>query len=83
MAIDKRTGWLAELKVGDKIKVEHDYIAVRTAIIEKITPTGRIYAGNLKYSHNGFNIPWSDWSNWRITEKLSSDDTKSQSKEEP
>lgn len=47
---DKRTGWLAELKVGDKVFVRSSRIGRdQIAPIEKITPTGRIVIRSLQF----------------------------------
>lgn len=52
---DKRTGWLAELKVGDKVFIEHwSFQGLGRMTIDKITPTGRIICGNSEFDHDGW-----------------------------
>lgn len=71
---DKRKGWLKELKVGDKVACDfaptysrkRDY---KILVIDKITPSGRIYAGNYKFNHAGYEIGSKD-STWSRTLKL-------------
>lgn len=49
---DTRTGWLAELKPGDKVIVQGRYApSIRT--VDRITPLGRIVAGMDTYNPNG------------------------------
>lgn len=53
---DKRTGWIQELKVGDKVTIEcgsYNVPDFSIGKIDKITPTGRIAIGNTVYDHNG------------------------------
>lgn len=52
MSKDKRTGWLAELQVGDKVFVKNRY-GTRVAKVEKITPTGRVVADRIVFNPNG------------------------------
>jgi hypothetical protein len=46
---DQRTGWLKDLKVGDKVFVRNYRGALGSvkslAVVDKITPTGRINIG--------------------------------------
>jgi hypothetical protein len=50
MSKDKRTGWLADLKVGDEVGVQTSSQSVQTGIscfrVAKISPTGRITLDN-------------------------------------
>lgn len=60
---DKRTGWLRDLKVGDKVVVSppgsRNYL-VRT--VEKITPTGRLEVGGRTYGFTGSETGTGEWS---------------------
>lgn len=57
MEKDKRTGWLKDLKVGDEVfvigELLHEVFLQKIAIIETITPTGRINAGGYQFNHYG------------------------------
>lgn len=60
MSKDKRTGWLADLKEGDKVIVRSGsplYWESRTGrrvrTVTKVTPTGRINVGNSTFDHCG------------------------------
>lgn len=56
---DKRTGWLAELKVGDWVFIDRwPYSNLRK--IEKITPTGRITVDGIVFNSGGWAISGSD-----------------------
>lgn len=46
---DKRTGWLRELKVGDKIYVNDAYLHT----VDRITPTGMLEVDGRLYTSNG------------------------------
>lgn len=54
---DQRTGWLKELKVGDYVFVKQYRGAlgsVKTlAVVDKITPTGRINIGERQFQPSG------------------------------
>ena len=53
---DQRTGWLKDLKVGDKVFVVRSkgILGSRNeATIEKITPTGRIKVGRVQFPPSG------------------------------
>lgn len=59
---DKRKGWLRELKVGDIVFVVNNRkYEKRLDKISKITPTGIIIVGTLRFDHNG-HLPYGD--NW-------------------
>lgn len=57
MEKDKRTGWLKDLKVGDEVfligEYLHEVFLQEVAIVEKITPVGRIKAGGYKFNQCG------------------------------
>lgn len=57
MEKDKRTGWLKALKVGDEVyligELLHEVFLQKVAIVEKITPAGRIKAGGYKFNQCG------------------------------
>lgn len=53
MEKDKRTGWLKDLKVGDEVFLVGAY-SPNIAVVEKITPTGRINAGGYQFNHYGW-----------------------------
>lgn len=57
MEKDKRTGWLKDLKVGDEVfvigELLHEVFLQKIAIIETITPAGRINAGGYQFNHYG------------------------------
>lgn len=57
MEKDKRTGWLKDLKVGDEVfvigELLHEVFLQKIAIIETITPAGRIKAGGYQFNHYG------------------------------
>lgn len=57
MEKDKRTGWLKDLKVGDEVfvigELLHEVFLQKIAIIETITPAGRIKAGGYKFNQCG------------------------------
>ncbi|GGA99783.1 hypothetical protein ERX37_07900 [Macrococcus hajekii] len=56
MTQDKRTGWLAELKVGDRVIIhESQYGAITNRIgrIQKITPAGKIDVLNRRFDEEG------------------------------
>lgn len=57
MEKDKRTGWLKDLKVGDEVfligELLHEVFLQKIAIIETITPAGRIRAGGYKFNQCG------------------------------
>lgn len=57
MEKDKRTGWLKDLKEGDEVfligELLHEVFLQKVAIIEKITPAGRIKAGGYKFNQCG------------------------------
>lgn len=54
---DQRTGWLKELKVGDKVFVRNSRGALGSvkslAVVDKITPTGRINIGVQQFQPSG------------------------------
>lgn len=52
MSKDKRTGWLADLQVGDRVFMYSRYVT-RVSEVEKITPTGRIVVDNITFTHEG------------------------------
>lgn len=52
MSKDKRTGWLANLQVGDKVFVVNWYTK-KLGEVTKITPTGRIVLGNIMFTPDG------------------------------
>ena len=43
--------WLKSLKVGDEVCIEEDHVKI--AKIERITPGGTIYIGNMKFDKHG------------------------------
>jgi len=50
MSKDLRTGWLRELKIGDKVFIDRSYYGNKSyerIIIKRITETGRIIANNI------------------------------------
>lgn len=58
---DKRKGWLRDLKVGDKVFVT-TFRGVfsndkRLAVVDKITPTGRINVAERQFSQAGYIYP--------------------------
>ena len=57
MEKDKRTGWLKDLKEGDEVfvigELLHEVFLQKIAIIETITPAGRIKAGGYKFNQCG------------------------------
>lgn len=57
MEKDKRTGWLKDLKVGDEVLLVGEYLyevfSEEVAIVEKITPAGRMKAGGYKFNQCG------------------------------
>ena len=57
MEKDKRTGWLKDLKVGDEVfvigELLHEVFLQKIAIIETITPAGRIKTGGYKFNQCG------------------------------
>lgn len=53
MSKDQRTGWLAELQVGDKVFV-HGAFGVSLRKVEKISPTGRLTVGVQLFNPNGW-----------------------------
>lgn len=67
MTSDKRTGFLATLKVGDTIKVLSRY-SEKLVVGTKITRAGYIYAGDQRYSPDGY-CPITQWEQDAITEK--------------
>lgn len=54
---DQRTGWLKELKVGDKVFVDSSKGVLgrvkRLATVEKITPTGRLNVDGEQFPPSG------------------------------
>lgn len=54
---DQREGWLKELKVGDKVFVRNYRGALGSvkslAVVDKITPTGRINIGGQQFKPSG------------------------------
>jgi len=46
MAKDRREGWLADLRVGDKVCVSHKTKHDHLCVVARITPTGRILCNN-------------------------------------
>ena len=58
MTIDRRQGWLRELKAGDEVFIEqsHGAIGYSTIIgtVEKITPTGRINVNGIQFPATGY-----------------------------
>lgn len=55
MSADKRTGWLGQLKVGDKVIVDGGGVTRQQWIgtVEKVTPTGRMTVSGEAYDHWG------------------------------
>ena len=53
--MDLREGWLANLLVGDKVKVVSHSTAKEdlVEVVKQITPTGRIIVGSVRYEPNG------------------------------
>lgn len=51
---DQRVGWLADLKVGDKVIVNYSSELVRA--VDRITPTGRIKVCGYTFSPQGIGI---------------------------
>lgn len=49
---DKRTGWLADLKVGDKVVLDKLFADDMVGQITNITPTGRMTVTAGDYSYN-------------------------------
>ncbi len=53
---DRRTGWLRDLKPGDKVIVSrsdtHRTEVVR--LVEKVTPTGRLTVGGMQFDARGY-----------------------------
>lgn len=63
MAQDKRTGWLADLKVGDKVFINvigFDH-TIECREITKITPTGRITCGSYEFNQRGHSMGKYSW----------------------
>jgi len=63
MAQDQRTGWLADLKIGDKVFVAvhaFDHTIERMEIT-KITPTGRITCGAWEFNPYGRSMGKHGW----------------------
>ena len=52
MTKDKRIGWLANLKVGDKVIVRRKY-GTTIDIVQEITPDGHIYVWWTKFNPDG------------------------------
>lgn len=54
---DLRSGWVKELKVGDKVFIEETRgvmgIHTKLSYVEKITPTGRINVGGKQFPPSG------------------------------
>ncbi len=44
--------WLKSLKVGDEVCIEEDH-SVKIAKIERLTPSGGVYIGNMKFNKHG------------------------------
>ena len=60
MSIDKRTGWLKDLKEGDKVIVQSRYnTSIKT--ITKITPSGRIKIESDQFDSFGQQSPGDKW----------------------
>ena len=61
MSKDKRTGWLLDLKIGDKVIVSRrgSYQSKKVSEVLKITPTGRIKTPAYEFNHKGEAI--GDW----------------------
>lgn len=56
MVVDKRTGWMAKLKVGDSVVLDdsgfyNDF--KRIATVERITPSGLVQVKGVKYNVDG------------------------------
>lgn len=69
MSKDKRTGWLAELQVGDKVFVRGSF-GVSLRKVEKISPTGRLTVGVQVFNASG-SLRTSDiYSNTRLEEYI-------------
>lgn len=67
MSKDRRTGWLAELQVGDKVFI-HSAFGVSLRKVEKISPTGRLTVGVQVFNASG-SLRTSDiYSNTRLEE---------------
>jgi hypothetical protein len=49
---DKQTGWLANLKVGDKVIIDGMHRAT-IHLVEKVTPIGRIVVDGTQYDDRG------------------------------
>lgn len=62
---DKREGWLKDLNVGMRVVVSnrmHDQIGMVT----KITPSGKIDVGNVRFDHFGDRVGDSGWDRQRL-----------------
>jgi hypothetical protein len=73
-AIDKRTGWLAELKVGHEVVVEpaNSYSPITIAKVERITPTGILQVDGQRFNADGHGPRMGNWpgpSIRRVTEQ--------------
>jgi hypothetical protein len=55
MSKDKREGWLAELKAGDTVIVT-DWYRDFIRKVDRITPSGRIIIGELKFDNTGYRV---------------------------
>lgn len=64
---DKRTGWLKELKVGDKVIIRYTHGESITKIL-KITPTGRITTKYRTFDYIGKETSGSRWNKSRLSE---------------
>ena len=70
MAEDQRKGWLADLKVGDKVFVSvhaFDHTVIRMEVT-KITPTGRISCGASEFNPYGNSRGRHGWNNQYLLE---------------
>ena len=71
---DKRTGWLAKLKVGDEVAIYNGYIGFCTSgydirTVAAISPTGRLTVNGDVYSHDGYRMG-KQYSTWSGRKKL-------------
>ena len=59
MSKDKRTGWIAKIKVGDTVRWDGGgtcFVRVVTAKVLRITPTGRMVTGAWTFMPNGWSV---------------------------
>lgn len=64
-----REAWLASLKAGDQVAMQHYTAGYHLSTVKRVTPAGRIVLENGdQFSPNGTEITSSKWGRWHLEE---------------